>query len=294
MLLVSARQSWTGKEKDTCRQPRVRDRPVRGYTRYYGVIGSICHSSRQSVTSPTTNAPSGPALRVSPRLTAPHRPCPPPPDHVSPPVDDYTIASCFATTKKLVWFRSSSGGGFAEIKGVDGPYYQPSADDIGTRICIKCTLTGGALASGGGRSPVRGIRGRSPQRGGGGGGTQATSSPHRHQSPHVAFAEVEHAWEFPKWHMIILSVVSLACLRSSWCLLSVSFLWSGTYCVFFSSNESNNSLFIVAVFTWVLFLSRYTAPRLVNTGTTHCRLRFFVRSCDCFTVCFGHTQRCLL
>lgn len=112
----------------------------------------------------------------------------------------------FAKKKKLVWFRSSSGGGFAEIKGVDGPYYQPSADDIGTRICIKCTLTGAALASGGGRSPVRGKRGRSPRRGGGG-GMQATSSPHRHQAPHVAFAEVGRAWEFPKWHIIILPVM---------------------------------------------------------------------------------------
>ncbi|CAN0417566.1 unnamed protein product, partial [Hapterophycus canaliculatus] len=36
------------------------------------------------------------------------------------------------------WFRSSSRGGFTEIKGINGPYYRLSADDIGTRICVKC------------------------------------------------------------------------------------------------------------------------------------------------------------
>ncbi|CAN0457444.1 unnamed protein product, partial [Discosporangium mesarthrocarpum] len=40
----------------------------------------------------------------------------------------------------LAWFRSSEGGGFQEIAGVTGPFYQPSVDDVGTRICIQCTL----------------------------------------------------------------------------------------------------------------------------------------------------------
>ncbi|CAM9470559.1 unnamed protein product [Pylaiella littoralis] len=93
---------------------------------------------------------------------------------------------------KLVWFRSSSGGGFAEIKGVDGPYYQPSADDVGTRICVKCTLAGAALNFGGSGalSPAagKGRRGR-PALGGGGGGSRSPQSPQRHQAQ-VTFAEV--------------------------------------------------------------------------------------------------------
>eukprot|EP00752_Nemacystus_decipiens_P006496 g5849.t1 len=90
---------------------------------------------------------------------------------------------------KLVWFRSSTGGGFAEIKGVDGPYYQPSADDVGMHICIKCTLAGAALNFGGsgGLSPVgKGRRGRHAR---GGGSRNPPLSPQRHQAQ-VTFAEV--------------------------------------------------------------------------------------------------------
>lgn len=90
---------------------------------------------------------------------------------------------------QLSWFRSSDGGGFAEIEGVDGPFYQPSADDIGTHICIKCTLTEAALSPAvekGGRGRSRAAKGGEGERGGRG----MPPSPTRHQVPEVAFAEV--------------------------------------------------------------------------------------------------------
>lgn len=90
---------------------------------------------------------------------------------------------------QLSWFRSSDGGGFAEIEGVDGPFYQPSADDIGTRICVKCTLTEAALSP----AVEKGGRGRSRAAKGGEGerrGRGMSPSPTRHQVPEVAFAEV--------------------------------------------------------------------------------------------------------
>lgn len=109
------------------------------------------------------------------------------------PTNDPTIKK---THTQLVWFRSSSGGGFAEIKGVDGPYYQPSADDVGTRICVKCTLAGSAHNLGGSDalSPAggKGRRGRVAHRGGGGGESPTPQSPQRHQAQ-VTFAEVRRA-----------------------------------------------------------------------------------------------------
>ncbi|CBJ31800.1 hypothetical protein Esi_0282_0032 [Ectocarpus siliculosus] len=97
-----------------------------------------------------------------------------------------------AAVAALVWFRSSSGGGFAEIKGVEGPYYQPSADDLGSRICIKCTLAGTALnfggtGSGGFLSPTNGGKGRRGRHGRGG-GRSGSRSPQRQQDQ-VSFAE---------------------------------------------------------------------------------------------------------
>ncbi|CAN0328770.1 unnamed protein product, partial [Ectocarpus sp. 8 AP-2014] len=93
----------------------------------------------------------------------------------------------------LVWFRSSSGGGFAEIKGVEGPYYQPNADDLGSRICIKCTLAGTALnfggtGSGGVLSPASRGKGRRGRHGRGG-GRSGSRSPQRQQDQ-VSFAGV--------------------------------------------------------------------------------------------------------
>ena len=115
--------------------------------------------------------------------------------------------------EKLAWFRSSTGGGFAEIKGVDGPYYQPSADDVGMHICIKCTLAGAALSFGGtgGLSPAgKGKRGRHAR---GGGSRVPPQSPQRHQAQ-VTFAEVR--------------AMSVLVLRSWWWVafcLGVSMLW---------------------------------------------------------------------
>lgn len=93
-----------------------------------------------------------------------------------------------------MWFRSSTGGGFAEIKGVDGSYYQPSADDVGMRICIKCKLAGAALHFGGGSgglSPAGG-KGRRGRHARGGGVRPLSQSPQRHQAQ-VTFAEVKAA-----------------------------------------------------------------------------------------------------
>ncbi|CAN0091031.1 unnamed protein product, partial [Ectocarpus sp. 12 AP-2014] len=93
----------------------------------------------------------------------------------------------------LVWFRSSSGGGFAKIKGVEGPYYQPSADDLGSRICIKCTLAGnatnfGGTGSGGGLSPTNRVKGRRGRHGRG--GVRSGSRSPQRQQDQVSFAEV--------------------------------------------------------------------------------------------------------
>lgn len=78
---------------------------------------------------------------------------------------------------------------------MDGPYYQPSADDVGMRICIKCTLAGAALSFGGtgGLSPAgKGRRGRHAR---GGGSRLRPQSPQRHQAQ-VTFAEVRGAVVF--------------------------------------------------------------------------------------------------
>lgn len=83
---------------------------------------------------------------------------------------------------QLVWFRSSSGGGFAEIEGVIGPYYQLSADDVGSRICVKCNLTETAVVA----MEVAGV---SPTRSGRRGRASPSPSPTRRQAQ-VAFAEV--------------------------------------------------------------------------------------------------------
>lgn len=74
---------------------------------------------------------------------------------------------------------------------MDGPYYQPSADDIGMRICIKCTLAGAALSFGasGGLSPAGGGKGRRGRHARGGGSRVPPQSPQRHQAQ-VTFAEV--------------------------------------------------------------------------------------------------------
>lgn len=165
----------------------------------------------------SASTPASPRPPPTPALSPARRPPPsPPPTHTHmhthrtsgptghPGAHRRHLLSCLrnGTLKiihfffcKLTWFRSSAGGGFAEIKGVDGPYYQPSADDIGTHICIKCTLVDSAAlfgassggGGGGGRSPKRGGRGRHGRNARGG---DRVLSPSRSQAGEVSFAEV--------------------------------------------------------------------------------------------------------
>lgn len=104
--------------------------------------------------------------------------------------------------RQISWFRSSSRDGFAEIDGVDGAYYQLSADDIGSHICVKCSLASSHASL----SPAR----QTNSRGGGrAGGAPAAVTPDgsRHQA--VAFAEVMKArFYFNSCAFIVLGVVS--------------------------------------------------------------------------------------
>ena len=44
---------------------------------------------------------------------------------------------------KMQWYRAGTGseGGFAEIKGVHGGFYQPSAEDVNCRLLCRATNT---------------------------------------------------------------------------------------------------------------------------------------------------------